>query len=302
MKPKIIIAGGSGFIGNEMANYFKNRFEIVILTRNKTENINGIHFINWDGKTFGNWTNELENAIAIINLTGRSVNCRYSEFNKNEIYESRLAGTNIIGKAIINCKNKPKIWINAASATIYRNEYEQPNTEEKGIIGEGFSVDVCKKWEQMFYSFKIDNVRQINLRIAIVLQKDKSVMIPFKNLAKLGLGGKAATGKQLFSWIHIMDFCKAIDFLIHKNNAVGTYNLAAPNAITNSYFMNTIRTKMGIPFGIPQPKWLLEIGAWIIKTETELIVKSRWVYPARLLNEGFKFEYNTIDKAIIDLV
>ncbi len=302
MKPKIIIAGGSGFIGQEMANYFKNRFEIVILTRNKTENINEIRFVNWDGKTFGKWTDELENALAIINLTGRSVNCRYNEFNKNEIYESRLASTSIIGKAIINCKIKPEIWINAASATIYRNEYEQPNTEEKGIIGDGFSVDVCKKWEEKFYSFKIDNVKQINLRIAIVLQKDKSVMIPFKNLAKLGLGGKAATGKQLFSWIHITDFCSAIDFLIHKNNAVGTYNLASPNAITNSCFMKKIRSKMGIPFGIPQPKWLLEIGAWIIKTETELIVKSRWVYPARLLSEGFKFEYNTIDKAIIDLV
>lgn len=302
MKPKIIIAGGSGFIGQELANYFKNNFEIVILSRSYIENKNGIRFVKWDAKNFGNWTNELENALAVINLTGRSVNCRYNEINKNEIYESRLASTNIIGKAIINCVNKPKIWINAASATIYRNEYEKPNTEEKGIIGEGFSVDVCKKWEQMFYSFKIDNVRQINLRIAIVLQKDKSVMAPFKNLAKLGLGGKAASGKQLFSWIHIMDFCRAIDFLIHKKNAVGTYNLASPNAITNSYFMKTIRTKMGIPFGIPQPKWLLEIGAWLIKTETELIVKSRWVYPERLLNEGFKFNYETIENSINDLI
>lgn len=302
MKSKIVIAGGSGFIGQELANYFKNKFHVIVLTRGNSRTENGITFINWDAKNLDNWVAELEGAEALINLTGKSVDCRYNQANKAQIYASRLESTAILGQAIKQCKQKPKVWMNAASATIYRDEHEKPNTEIDGIIGEGFSVDVCQKWEQMFYSFSFKEVRQINLRIAIVLQKDKSVMIPFKNLAKFGLGGKTGSGKQMFSWIHIDDFCSAIAYFINNYNCLGTYNLAAPNAVTNAYFMQKIREKLNMPIGINQPKWLLELGAWLINTETELLLKSRWVYPEKLINEGFKFKYNTIEKAIEKLV
>jgi uncharacterized protein (TIGR01777 family) len=302
MKQKIVIAGGSGFIGIELANYLKSNFDVLILTRGESKVIDEVKFVNWNTKTYQNWIAAVDGALAVINLAGRSVNCRYNEVNKNEIYQSRLESTGIIGTAIANCAVKPKVWINAASATIYRNEYEKPNTELNGIIGEGFSVDVCKKWEEKFYSHSIAGVRQVNLRIAIVLQKDKSVMVPFKNLTKFGLGGRAASGKQMFSWIHINDFCRAIDHLIKTENCIGTYNIASPNATTNALFMKALRNRMNIHFGIPQPKWMLEIGAWLIKTETELLLKSRWVMPERLLKEGFKFEYDTIEKAITDLV
>lgn len=302
MKKKIIIAGGSGFIGQELANYFKDKFLVIVLTRGNSKTANGITFINWDVKSLGNWAAELEGAEALINLTGKSVDCRYNEANKAEIYASRLDSTAILGEAIKQCKQKPKVWMNAASGTIYRNEYEKPNTETNGIIGEGFSVDVCQKWEQLFYSFSLDEVRQINLRIAIVLQKDKSVMVPFKNLAKFGLGGKAGNGKQMFSWIHVDDFCSAIDYFINNNNCAGTYNLASPNAVTNAYFMQKIREKINMPIGINQPKWVLEIGAWLISTETELLLKSRWVYPERLIQEGFEFKYKRIEDAILSLI
>lgn len=302
MKSKIVIAGGSGFIGQELANYFKDKFHVIVLTRGNTKTENGITFINWDAKHLGSWTAELEGAEALINLTGKSVDCRYNEANKYEIYASRLDSTAILGEAIKQCKQKPKVWMNAASGTIYRNEYEKPNTEINGIIGEGFSVDVCQKWEQLFYSFSFNKVRQINLRIAIVLQKDKSVMVPFKNLAKFGLGGKAGSGKQMFSWIHIEDFCKTIDYFINNNNCVGTYNLASPNAVTNAYFMQKIREKLNMPIGINQSKWLLEIGAWFINTETELLLKSRWVYPERLIKDGFEFKYKRIEDTISSLI
>jgi hypothetical protein len=302
MKKKIIIAGGSGFIGRELANYFKNKYHVIVLTRGNYKNENGITFMNWDAKSLGNWATELEGAEALINLTGKSVNCRYNEANKAEIYESRLNSTAILGEAIKQCKQKPKVWINAASGTIYRNEFEKPNTETNGIIGEGFSVDVCQKWEQMFYSFSFKEVRQINLRIAIVLQKDKSVMIPFKKLAKFGLGGKAGNGNQMFSWIHIDDFCRAINHFINHQKSIGTYNLASPNAVTNANFMQKIREKLNMPIGINQPKWLLEIGAWLIKTETELILKSRWVYPEKLINEGFKFHFEKMEETINTLI
>ncbi len=302
MKEKIIIAGGSGFIGQELANYFKNKFHVIVLTRGNSKTENGITFINWDAKNLANWAVELEDAEALINLTGKSVDCRYNEANKAEIYASRLDSTAILGEAIKQCKQKPKVWMNAASGTIYRNEYEKPNTETDGIIGEGFSVDVCQKWEQLFYSFSFNEVRQINLRIAIVLQKDKSVMVPFKNLAKFGLGGKAGSGKQMFSWIHIADFCSAIDYFINNNNCAGTYNLAAPNAVTNDYFMQQVREKLNVPIGINQPKWVLEIGAWLISTETELLLKSRWVYPERLIKEGFEFKFITIEESMENLI
>lgn len=302
MKKKIIIAGGSGFIGQELANYFKNKYHVIVLTRGNYKNENGITFMNWDAKNLGNWATELEDAEALINLTGKSVNCRYNEANKAEIYASRLNSTAILGEAIKQCKQKPKVWINAASGTIYRNEFEKPNTETNGIIGEGFSVDVCQKWEQMFYSFSFKEVRQINLRIAIVLQKDKSVMIPFKNLAKFGLGGKAGNGNQMFSWIHIDDFCRAINHFINHQKSIGTYNLASPNAVTNANFMQKIREKLNMPIGINQPKWLLEIGAWLIKTETELILKSRWVYPEKLVNEGFNFHFEKMEETINTLI
>lgn len=302
MKSKIILAGGSGFLGMSLANYFKDNYDVVILSRTNKEDKDGIRYVSWDAKNLSYWTKELEGALAIINLTGKSVNCRYNQANKMEIYQSRLDSTYIIGMAIEKCIIKPSIWFNAASSTIYRNELEKANTEDEGILGSGFSVDVCKKWEAMFYGFTTKGVRKINLRIAIVLGKDKSVMIPFKALAKYGLGGKSGNGNQMFSWVHIDDFCKAIHFLLKNENHNGTFNIAAPNPTSNSIFMKTLRQNIKIPFGVSQPKWMLEMGAWLINTETELILKSRWVIPKKLNEIGFKFQHETIESALKDLV
>lgn len=301
-KPKLIIAGGTGFLGKALANYFKAQYDVVILSRSNYENREGIRYVQWDGRSLSYWALELDGAHAVINLTGRSVDCRYNEFNKNEIYRSRLESTYILGQAIAQCKSKPKVWLNAASATIYRHAMDRPMTEADGELGTGFSVDVCRKWEKEFYDNAVDGVRQVAMRIAIVLGYKGSVMTPLTRLVKYGMGGKMGTGRQIFSWIHETDFCRAVEYLLNNTNASGSYNLAAPGPVSNETLMQLLRKELGIPFGINQPKWMLELGAFLINTETELILKSRWVLPGRLLDEGFVFTHAEIGEALHELI
>jgi uncharacterized protein len=302
MKSKIIIAAANGFIGDALMHYFSNDYHVIGLVRKLPKTTNGLEYLLWDGKTIGEWAKTFENATAIINLAGKSVNCRYTDENKALIYSSRLESTRIIGQAIQACTTKPKVWLNAASATIYAHSLHTPNTEQNGVIGTGFSVDVCQQWEKAFKECATEGVRQIVLRTAIVLGKKGGVMVPFKNLVRFGAGGKMGLGNQQFSWIHENDVCKSIAFLIQNEKQQGAYNLSAPHPITNELFLKTLRQKMKMPFGIPNPTWLLKFGARIIKTETELILKSRFVIPERLLNEGYTFEFQTIDACLEDLL
>lgn len=301
MKKKIVITAANGFIGRSLVAYFKDRYEVVALVRRLPADRNGISYRLWDGKNPGEWTIDLEGAFAVINLAGRSVNCRYNARNRSEIYASRLDSTALIGRVIAMCADKPEVWINASSATIYQHSLV-PMTEKEGIIGEGFSVDVCRRWEKQFTGYSQDGVRQVLLRTAIVLGKNGGVMKPFTNLVKAGLGGRMASGDQVFSWIHEEDLCRAVDFLLESEACSGAFNLSAPFPVTNARFMKALRKKRKAPFGIPSPAWLLKIGAWLIGTETELIFKSRYVIPQRLTEAGFRFRYNTIDACLEDLV
>ena len=302
MKKKLIITAANGFLGQALIQYFKDKYQIVGLVRKPMPSTLETKYVLWDGVHLDTWQTEFEQAFAVINLAGRTVDCRYNEKNKAEIYRSRLNSTKVIADAIRKCNDKPTVWLNSASATIYRHEEHQPMTEEHGIYGTGFSVDVCQQWEKMFYDNKIDGVRQIALRTAIVLGKGGGVMVPFLNLARFGLGGKMGKGNQQFSWIHTEDFCKAVEFLIVHKNTEGSYNVSSPNPILNAHFMKTLRDAVGMPIGIPTPKWFLEIGAFLIRTETELILKSRFVVPERLLREGFKFKFDQIEHAVNDIV
>jgi uncharacterized protein len=299
---KIVIAGGFGFLGSLLTKHFTEAGdEIVILTRGKDQIENTVKFVRWDGKTAGSWMSVLENADVLINLNGKSVDCRYTEENKRLIYSTRLESTEILGRAIQQCEKPPKVWINAASATIYRHSLDKEMDEYTGEIGTGFSVDVCEKWEAIFNSMPAPHTRKIVIRTGIVIGKEDGPLKPLKMLARLGLGGPQGRGDQYFSWLHEQDFVDSIEFLISKTDATGAYNLTAPVPIPNSYFMKALRTIMRIPFGIPMPVWLLEVGAVIIKTETELILKSRRVVPKRLLDAGYKFSFAAIEKALADL-
>jgi len=296
---KIIIAAGTGFLGKNLEKYFTEKGnQVYILTRNpKRENE-----IYWDAKTLGEWKGVLENADVLINLTGKSVDCRYNEENKKEIYYSRIDSTNVLQQAVDQSVKKPKVWLNASSATIYIHSETHLNTEENGIIGDDFSMNICKSWEKEFFTVKNENIRKVALRTSIVLGKNGGAFPKLKLMTKLGLGGKQGRGNQNVSWIHIDDFCKAVDFIINNENIVGEINITAPNPLPNENFMRKLRKEMNISFGLNAPVWQLEIASIFLRTETELLLKSRNVHPEKLLQSGFEFTYPDIEKAFKSLI
>lgn len=302
MRQKIIITAANGFLGNALVQYFKKEYEIIALVRKLIPNENNVQYYIWDGKTLGKWQSQFENATVVINLAGRSVDCRYNSKNKRAIYTSRLESTQVIADAIQACKQKPQVWLNSASATIYRHSLDKPMTDSNGEYGAGFSVDVCQQCKRKFFENKIEGVRQVALRTAIVLGKNGGVMKPFLTLSRFGVGGKMGKGNQRFSWIHIDDFCRAVEFLILNDSCENAFNISSPNPIANSLFMKNLRQVVKMPFGVPLPKCLLELGARIIKTETELILKSRYVIPEKLLNAGFEFKFPKIEQALMEIV
>ena len=297
---KVVIFAANGYIGKVLCNYFAERGnEVIAVTRRATVYNEKIINLLWDGKSqSSNWNNDLEGTHIVINLAGKSVNCRYNDKNKKEIFDSRTFSTEAIGLAIRNCKNPPGLWINSASATIYRHAEDRPMDEITGEIGTGFSVEVCKKWEKTFFGTQTPDTRKVALRMAIVLGDQDGVFVRLKRLAQFGLGGRQGSGKQMFSWIHDEDICRIVEFIYDNKDLAGVYNASSPNPVTNDQIMSSIRKGMGISFGLPSPKWLLSIGALVIGTELELIFKSRWVVPKKLLDAGFTFNHPTIELAI----
>lgn len=299
MKKRIIIAGGTGFLGRALQSYFVDKgFEVFILSRNPL----GPNEVYWDGESFGEWCYLLEGAYALINLAGKNVNCRYTEKNKALIRSSRLNSTHVLGKALQVFEPAPKYWINASTATIYAHtEGDAPaNTERLGKIADDFSVLVAKDWEAAFDSYQCPDTKKMTLRTAIVYGNEGGAFPVIRSLAEKGLCSKQGNGNQWISWIHVEDFCRAIDFLM-KEEQEGIFNLCSPNPITNKDFYGLLKKKVQPAFVIPQPQWLLELGALFIGTETELILKSRKVYPERLLMEDFHFKYEDMESCLDDL-
>ena len=295
----IIIAGGSGFLGQVLEAYFsESGYQIFILTRTPQKK-NDIY---WNAKDLGEWTKSLENADALINLTGKSVDCRYTEENKKLIYDSRIDSTHALGLAINLCENPPSVWFNSSTATIYQGSLTYENDEETGIIGDNFSMNIAKSWEKAFYSITTPNTRKTALRTAIVFGKNGGAMTPLKTLTKFGLGGQQSNGNQKVSWIHEHDFARALKFLLQHDELDGNFNLCVPSPTDNKTLMTALRSALNIPFGISHPKWLLEMGAKLIGTETELVLKSRNVVPKRLLQSGFNFKFDDLNSALNDLI
>lgn len=296
---KIVLAGGNGYIGRVLAQYFKPiADEVIILSRRAAPAEANIRTVVWDGKSEGDWTTNLANADLLMNLCGKNVNCRYTDQNKQEILDSRLIPTALLNKVINQMAEPPKVFINVTSATIYRHADDRPQDEATGDIGEGFSVNVCKAWEQVFFGTDTPATRKIALRMGFVLGKTDSAFPRLLNLARFGLGGPQGNGKQLVSWIHEHDVARLTEWLLDHPEAAGIFNCTAPQAVTNANLMQHIRREIHMPIGLPSPKWLLELGALIIGTETELILKSRWVIPQRLLDMGFEFAYPQIGPAV----
>lgn len=290
MNKKIVIAGGTGFVGKYLSNRFgKAGYEVIIISRQPGH-------VHWDNEAAVN--EALEGAEMLINLAGKSVDCRYNEQNRKAIFDSRINTTRMLGNALLNCANPPQVWINSSTATIYRHAQDRPMTESAGETGTGFSVHVATNWEKAFFDFRLPRTRQLALRMAIVLGRDGGVMKPLKNLVRTGLGGKQGNGEQMFSWIHIEDLYRVVVFLQQHDELSGVFNASSPYPVKNKELMQLMRKHMGIPVGLPMPVWLLRMGAVFIRTETELVLKSRWVIPEKLLQAGFEFKYPLPEEAI----
>ena len=308
---KIVIPGGSGQVGTILARAFHQRGdEVVVLSRTQT-NALPWRTVQWDGETLGEWAAEFERADTVINLAGQSVNCRYTAENRRLIIDSRVKSTRIVGQAIAEASKAPRVWLQASTATLYAHRYDAANDEATGIIGGSeanapdtwrFSIEVVKKWERELNAAAAPNTRKVLMRSAIVMSPNEAG--PFDMLLRLvrfGLGGAAGDGKQYVSWIHDQDFVRAVEWLIQHEELEGPVNLAAPNPLPNSEFMQALRQAWGTSFGLPATEWMLELGAFVLRSETELILKSRRVVPSRLLESGFIFQFPTWAEAAGDL-
>lgn len=323
--PRMVIAGGNGFVGGLAASWFARRgWQVTVLGRRFNDpagplppqdplappaagpeplHPGTITRQPWDGLTLGGWAASLDGAQVLLNLSGRSVNCRYHAANRRAILESRLSTTRLLGEALAVCRQPPPVWLNAASATYYRHAEDRPMDEIDGEAGEGFSVDVCRQWEQTLMRAPApEGVRRVALRMSIVMGRGAGGPYDIlRRLVRLGLGGHQGDGRQRVSWIHHTDLCRALDWIIARPDLAGPVNLAAPNSPTNREFMRELRAACGRRLGLPASRWMLELGALALRTETELILKSRWINPLRLLESGFEFKHTRWAAAAHDL-
>src|SRR5215510_12847116 len=307
---KIVIPGGSGQLGHVLAcALHRAQHEVVVLSR--CAHKYPWRTAQWDGTTLDKWVEEFEGADAVINLAGQSVNCRYTPENRRIITESRLKSTKLVGDAIAQSWTPPRVWLQASTATIYTHRYDAPNDEATGIIGGSepnapdtwrFSIDVATSWERALKDSPTPNTRRVAMRTAIVMHPGSGS--PFDlilRLVKLGLGGQAGDGRQYVSWIHERDFVRAVLWLLEHENLEGPVNIASPHPLSNAEFMRVLRAAWGTPFGLPAFEWMLELGAFVLNSETELILKSRRVIPSKLLQSGFKFEFPNWPAAAMEL-
>jgi uncharacterized protein len=307
MKRKIILAGGSGFLGNALARTFAAAGdEAIVLTRSPKSRSDGVREVPWDAKTLGEWATLVDGADVVINLTGKSVDCRYTETNRRVIISSRVDSTAAVGQAIARCAKPPRVWLNASSATLYKHTLDRAadETGETGATPEAkdeFSIEVIRQWENALNQAAAPATRKVALRITLVFGADGGVFPVLRRLARFGLGGKMGSGKQYVSWIHEEDFCRAVEWLIAHEDLSGPINLAAPNPLTNAEMMRLMRRTCGAPFGLPATEWMLEIGAFFLRTETELIIKSRRVVPGKLLVSGFQLHFPELENALRNL-
>lgn len=308
---KIVIPGGSGQIGTVLARAFvADGHDVVVLSRNAT--LRDWRVVAWDGKTLGDWADEIDDSDVVINLAGRSVNCRYHAENRRQMMDSRVDSTHIVGEAIKAVVDPPKVWLQASTATIYAHRFDAPNDDVTGTIGGGepdvpdtwrFSIEVAKAWEKAANDAKTPKTRKVLMRSAMTMSPDRGgIFDVMLGLVRNGLGGTAGSGRQYISWIHDRDFVRSVYWLIEHDELSGPINISSPHPLPNREFMRIFREAWGTRVGLPTMEWQLAIGALLMRTETELILKSRRVVPKMLTDSGFEFEFPEWKDAVEDLV
>ena len=297
---KVVIPGGSGQVGTILSRAFDQAgHEVVVLSRKPNAGV--WRSVDWDAETVAGWAAEIDGADVVINLAGRSVNCRYTADNRRLIKESRVKSTQVVGQAIVQASQPPRLWLQASTATIYAHRYDAPNDEATGIIGGSepgvpsrwrFSIDVALGWERALNESATPHTRKVAMRSTMIMSPDRGgIFSMLLALVRFGLGGRVSNGHQFVSWIHDQDFVRAVFWLIEHEELEGVVNLAAPNPVPYAEFMRTLRVAWGMPIGLPATRWMVEIGTFLLRTESELVLKSRRVIPGRLLRSGFVFQY-----------
>lgn len=308
---KIVLAGGSGHVGAVLIRHFLARGDEVVVFSRRIRDADSVRYVEWDGVTLGGWAEELDSADVVINLAGRSVNCRYTPENLDEMFASRIDSTRILGEAIGLCVVAPKVWLQSSTATIYAHRFDSANDEATGILGGdevgvpelwGKSISIAKAWERVLWEAEVPGVRRVAMRSAMTMSVDQgSVFNVLSGLVRRGLGGRLGSGKQYVSWIHEHDFARAVQFLI-DHEVDGAVNLCAPGPLPQEEFASELRRAWGVGFGLPAADWMVELGCWAMRTESELVLKSRRVVPGRLLELGFRFDFPEWGGAADDLV
>ncbi|GHE05186.1 TIGR01777 family oxidoreductase [Streptomyces alanosinicus] len=305
---KIVLPGGTGQVGTILDRALTAAgHEVTVLTRHPV----GARQVGWDGVTPGRWTEVVDGSDVVINLAGRSVSCRYTAENLRAMMDSRVDSARVVGEAIAAAARPPRVWLQMSTATVYAHRFDAPNDEATGVIGGSeagvpdywaFSVDIAKNWERAQAEASTPATRKVALRSAMVMSPDRGgVFDHLLTLARLGLGGPVAGGAQYVSWIHDEDFVRAVEFLIDRDDITGPVNLAAPCPLPHRDFMRALRTAWGVPVGLPATRWMAELGAFAVRTDTELLLKSRRVIPGRLREAGFGFTYRSWEPAALDL-
>ncbi|MEU0213182.1 TIGR01777 family oxidoreductase [Streptomyces canus] len=306
---KIVIPGGTGQVGRILDRALTGAgHEVVVLTRRPQRDREVV----WDGETPGQWAREIDGSDVVINLAGRSVSCRYTEANLKAMMDSRVRSTRAVGEAVAAAARPPRVWLQMSTATIYAHRFDAPNDERTGLIGGSepgvpdywsYSVEIAANWERAQDRAVTPQTRKVALRSAMVMSPDPGGVFDVLSwLARLGLGGPVAGGAQYVSWIHDRDFVRAVEFLVDRDDLTGPVNLAAPQPLPQRAFMRALRSAWGVPVGLPATRWMAELGAFALRSDTELLLKSRRVVPGRLLEEGFAFQHPAWPEAAADLV
>ncbi|WP_312874714.1 epimerase [Actinomadura litoris] len=306
---KVVIPGGTGQVGTVLRSALAAvGHEVVVLTRRPAREGE----VRWDGETLGGWAREVDGADVVVNLAGRSVSCRYSPVTLREMMDSRVRSTRVVGEAIAAAARPPRVWLQMSTATVYAHRFDAPNDEGTGVIGGAepgvprywaYSVEIAKAWEREQELADTPSTRKVALRSAMVMSPDRGgVFDVLLWLARLGLGGPVAGGAQYVSWIHDRDFVRAVEFLVGRDAFEGPVNLAAPGPLPQRAFMRALRAAWGVPLGLPATRGMAEIGALALRSDTELLLKSRRVVPGRLVEAGFAFEHPRWPDAADDLV
>jgi uncharacterized protein (TIGR01777 family) len=305
---KVVIPGGTGQVGTILDRALtSDGHDVVVLTRSPV----GERQVRWDGSTLGAWTRQIDGCDVVVNLAGRSVSCRYTPGNLDAMMRSRVDSARVVGEAIARAARPPRVWLQMSTATIYAHRFDAANDEHSGLIGGdetgvpgywGYSVDIARNWEAAQERAATPDTRKVALRSAMVMSPDRGgVFDVLSRVVRLGLGGPVAGGRQYISWIHDRDFVRAVRFLVERDDLAGAVNVAAPGPLPQREFMRVLRSAWRVPVGLPATAWLAEIGAFAMRSDTELLLKSRRVVPGRLTDAGFEFDYPEWTEAAADL-